>query len=275
MGLRWKYVDTEANEVRIWWQLQRTTWRHGCTDPHACGERLHKKPCPKGCTRHKHRAKCPADCSKPSHKGCPKACVPDCTEHARVCPKRIGGGLVFREPKGKSKGTIPLPPELAPILDEHRRVQRRERFAKGTAWKDHDLVFSQPDGSPIDPRDDWAEWKAVLAEAGVRDVRVHDGRHTSATLLIEYGVDVRIVMAVLRHSDLRVTMKYAHASNPLMKDAAAKMGRGLWGATTATGGATGKGSGRPSEEGTPWSSPSLLGESNPRPTHYECVALAD
>jgi len=63
----------------------------------------------------------------------------------------------------------------------------------------------------------------------VRDVRVHDGRHTAATLLIEYGVDVRVVMAALGHSDLRVTMRYAHASNPLLSDAAARMGQGLWG----------------------------------------------
>lgn len=231
LGLRWKYVDLQAKEVRVWWQLQRTTWRHGCDDPHACGERLHKKPCEKDCKRHRHSAKCVPDCSKPSHRGCPKPCAPDCTEHARVCPKRVGGGLVFREPKGKSKRTIPLPPELVPVLEEHKKAQRRERFATGSAWNDLDLVFSQPDGNPIDPRDDWADWKAVLKLAEVRDVRVHDGRHTSATLLVEYGVDVRVVMAVLGHSDLRVTMRYAHASNPLLKDAAARMGRGLWGAT--------------------------------------------
>lgn len=74
---------------------------------------------------------------------------------------------------------------------------------------------------------------------------MHDGRHTSATLLVEYGVDVRVVMAVLGHSDLRVTMRYAHASNPLLKDAAARMGRGLWGATEADATATGKHPGRP------------------------------
>jgi len=119
LGLRWKYVDLDAMEVRVWWQLQRTTWRHGCDDPHRCGERLHKAPCPKGCQRHQHRPKCTADCAKPSHLGCPKACAPDCTEHARVCPKRVGGGLVFREPKCKSKRTVPLPPQLS------KRIARR------------------------------------------------------------------------------------------------------------------------------------------------------
>ena len=136
----------------------------------------------------------------------------------------------------------------AATLEAHRKAQLRERFAAGKEWEDRDLVFSRPDGSPIDPRDDWEEWKDILAEANVRDVRVHDGRHTAATLLVEYGVDVRVVMAVLGHSDLRVTMRYAHASNPLLRDAAARMGQGLWGALpapTATSGATRKRQGRP------------------------------
>jgi hypothetical protein len=103
---------------------------------------------------------------------------------------------------------------------------------------------------------------------------MHDELYTSATLLIEYGVDVRVVMAVLAHSDPRATMRYAHASNPLLKDAAARMGQRLWRpdqSTSATGRATGKRRGRHSNGGAPWSQRSPLGESNPRPTHYELL----
>ena len=39
LGLRWKYVDLDAGTVKVWWQLQRTPWRHGCADPHTCGQR--------------------------------------------------------------------------------------------------------------------------------------------------------------------------------------------------------------------------------------------
>jgi len=90
LGVRWQYVDLDSGDVRVWWQLQRGKWRHGCTDPHRCGARLHREPCPADCRRH-------ADSC------CPRPCPPDCTRHASGCPQRKGGGLVFREPKGKSR----------------------------------------------------------------------------------------------------------------------------------------------------------------------------
>jgi integrase len=45
-------------------------------------------------------------------------------------------------------------------------------------------VFDQPNGKPIDRKSHWRAWKALLHEAGVRDVRLHDGGHTAATLLL-------------------------------------------------------------------------------------------
>jgi len=99
-------------------------------------------------------------------------------------------------------------------------------------------VFCGDDGSPIDPRRDWQEWKDLLTAAGVRDARVHDGRHTAGTLLMEQGVHVRTVMEVLGHSDLRLTQRYTHVASPAAKDAAARMGAALWG-PTETGNETG------------------------------------
>ncbi|MEU4542213.1 tyrosine-type recombinase/integrase [Nonomuraea dietziae] len=67
-----------------------------------------------------------------------------------------------------------------------------------------------PDGSPIDTGDDWNEWKAILKEAEInKDARVHDARHTVATLLLELGVDLRVVQAILgpRRSAIRTSRK--------------------------------------------------------------------
>ncbi len=58
--------------------------------------------------------------------------------------------------------------------------------------------------------------------------RVHDARHTAATLLLEQGVDIRGVQAILRHSSLTVTKRYDHATRKLTKDAANRMGNALW-----------------------------------------------
>lgn len=135
---------------------------------------------------------------------------------------------MFREPKGKSKRTVQIPAQLVALLRQHREDQRRERRTAADMWQDHDLVFAQPDGGKIDPRRDW---KDLLKEAGVRDARVHDGRHTSATLLIEQGVHVRVVQEILGHSDIRLTQRYTHVATAAAKDAADLMGRALWGAT--------------------------------------------
>ncbi|MFF0339678.1 tyrosine-type recombinase/integrase [Kribbella sp. NPDC004875] len=89
----------------------------------------------------------------------------------------------------------------------------------------------RPDGRPIDPRKDWDDWKDLLAVADVRDARVHDGRHTAATVLIELGVHVRIVQEILDHSDIRLTQRYTHVASPMAADAAQQMGRALWGGT--------------------------------------------
>jgi len=97
------------------------------------------------------------------------------------------------------------------------------------AWTDMDLVFCQPNGRPIDTRTDWQDWKDLLAEAGVRDARVHDGRHTAATLLLEQGVDVRVVHQILGHSQLSQTQRYTHVTSELAKDATDRMGDALWG----------------------------------------------
>jgi integrase len=201
LGLRWEYVDLRTGDLKVWWQLQRNTWKHGCADPHVCGSRLHTATCPAGCRR-----------------------------HASRCPQRYGGGLVFRRPKGKSRRQITMPPDLVDALRRHRDVQRAEREQAGSAWQDLDLVFAQPDGSPVDPRQDWAEWKELLREAGVREVRVHDVRHTAGTLLVAQGVHIRAVQEILGHSDVRTTESYTHVASEIAREAAARMGRALWGA---------------------------------------------
>ena len=228
LGLRWKYVDLDKGVIKVWWQLQRLSWRHGCADPHVCGKDRHRPACPANCAQHRHRQRCTTSCRKPSHV-CPKtSCRKGCIAHAQYCPKRQGGGLVFREPKGKSKRVVMIPPELVPILRAHRATQLIERLRAGSAWEDCDVLFGQSNGRPIDPRNDWEDWKTLLREAHVRDARVHDGRHTAGTLLIEQGVHVRVVQEILGHSDIRITQRYTHVGSAAATEAARLIGTALW-----------------------------------------------
>jgi len=142
-----------------------------------------------------------------------------------------GKGLVYEEPKAeRSRRTLALPAPLVMALRRHRGVQLEERQAAGSLWEEHDLVFAQVNGRPLDKRSDWEGWKALLTRAGVREVRLHDGRHTAATLLLSEGVHPRVVMELLGHAQMRTTTDtYSHVMPALAKEAAAKMGTALWG----------------------------------------------
>jgi integrase len=120
---------------------------------------------------------------------------PTCGTRAASCPARTGGGQ-----------------ELTDV--------------KSTAgWG---LVFAQVDGKPIDQKRDWLAWKALLVAAEVADARLHDARHTAATLLLVQGVPEIVAMEILGHTDLRVTRRYQHVADELLQDAADRIGAALW-----------------------------------------------
>jgi site-specific recombinase XerD len=71
-------------------------------------------------------------------------------------------------------------------------------------------------------------WEWLCKAASVRDARLHDARHTAATLLLEQGVDISVVQEILGHSTLAVTKGYAHVTSRLAREAAERMSRALW-----------------------------------------------
>lgn len=225
-------------EVELAWQIKQAPYRHGCDDPATCAETRHRRPCPRRCPGH-HRESCPEDCTKKVHQ-CPEVrrpCRPGCAGHGRECPGRVGGHWEFVRRKGTRKGmagthkriVVALPSDLAKALRAHHTKQAQERERAGESWQDYDLVFADPVGKPIQQRADYADWHTVLTAAKVRRARVHDGRHTAATLLLAQGVDVRIVQHMLGHSSLSQTQRYTHVTDELTRDAAARMGTALWG----------------------------------------------
>ncbi|WP_374058816.1 tyrosine-type recombinase/integrase [Planomonospora sp. ID67723] len=130
----------------------------------------------------------------------------------------------YRRPCGRP----PAPPSRCRRDDGRLRPPSNSGEAAGDKWQDWDLVWCMPDGSPIDAGDDWDEWKEILELAEIdKDARVHDARHTAATLLLEQRVDIRVVQAVLGHSQLTTTKRYTHITETLASEAAARMGRAL------------------------------------------------
>ncbi len=81
----------------------------------------------------------------------------------------------------------------------------------------------------IDPRNDYREFKKLLARAGLPSVRLHDLRHTAASLLLAQGVPARVVMEILGHSAIALTMNtYSHVAPEVSREAAERMARMLW-----------------------------------------------
>ena len=118
---------------------------------------------------------------------------------------------------------IALPGQLFALITEHRKLQDREREHAGSGWRAGGWIFARPTGNPLDPRRDQYEWKALLEEAGVRDARLHDTRHTAATTLLLLGVPERAVMDVMGWSNAVMVSRYAHVTARLRRDIADRL----------------------------------------------------
>lgn len=92
-------------------------------------------------------------------------------------------------------------------------------------------MFTQPIRTPHRSRADYNEWKALLAASGVREARLHDARHTAATMLLVLNVASRTVMELMGWSQLSMTQRYQHVPDQLRRDVADKAGRLLWAGT--------------------------------------------
>jgi len=136
------------------------------------------------------------------------------------------------EPKSVAgRRSIALPGPLIEGLRAHRTAQLEEPLRAGSEWQDNGLVFTQPNGKPVDPRADNRAWKALLRDAGVRDARLYDARHTAATLLLLQGVDDRVVMEIFGHSQLSMTARYQHVMPEAREGRSRADGKGAVGLT--------------------------------------------
>jgi integrase len=103
--------------------------------------------------------------------------------------------------------TIGLPAQLVTRLRAHRDEQARERERAGDMWHDGAWVFATPTGEPLNPNTDYHQWKELLKAAGLRDGRLHDARHTAATVLLILGVPERTVMGIMGWSGTGMTRR--------------------------------------------------------------------
>jgi len=173
LGLRWSHVDLEAGTVELAWQLQQLDQVHGCD----------------------------GDCGRTRPGWCPdrRFAVPDGFE---LIP--LHGSLALTRPK--STAGYRVVPLVAPLAAAMRHL------CANVSPNPFGLVWTQPDGHPIQPRADHRAWKQLLVEAGVPDAPLHAARHTTATLLQAGGVDEDTRMRIAGHSSAAAHRGYVHVS---------------------------------------------------------------
>ena len=133
--------------------------------------------------------------------------------------------ISFREPKtAKSGRLIALSPSTVITLREHKAKQAELRQSLGyPSLSDNDLVFNHYDGSPLLPNSVTHAWVKLVRRCGLHDIRLHDARHTHASLLLKQGVHPKIVQERLGHGSIQITLvTYSHVAPGLQQAAANK-----------------------------------------------------
>lgn len=131
-------------------------------------------------------------------------------------------GIAMAELKSRSsRRCIQLTPLAINALKGHRLRQEEARLTAGTAWLDQNLVFCNPQGKPLHAGNLLhRSFHPLLTRAGIPQIRFHDLRHSTATLLLTLGVHPKVVQELLGHSQIGVTLDtYSHILPPLQEEA--------------------------------------------------------
>ncbi len=150
-------------------------------------------------------------------------------EHASLAVRRstttVGYVPTDGTPKSDRARTVDIDEGTVAALKAHRKRQLEERMAWGEAWTDTGLVFTREDGTALHPQTALWHLRKMSKAAGVPEIRLHDLRHTHATLGLAAGVPPKVMQERLGHSSVQITLDlYSHVVPGMQADAAARIG---------------------------------------------------
>lgn len=183
-------VDFRTGTFTVGWSLTTARSEHGCS-----GECEAKKPglCPKR-----------------------MLVIPDGLEY-----RELNGSNILVRPKSGKPRSFPLIPQMASVLERYLDTTQDTANPYG-------LILRQESGMPIDSKQDSKAWSKLLVDAGIAeeypDATGHWARHTTATLLMELGVDRRVIGEIIGHASEEITMRYQHVSSDAARDAMSRLG---------------------------------------------------
>ena len=143
----------------------------------------------------------------------------------------VKGHAQLKQPKTSRCRTLRLDEVTTGVLEQRRRTQERHR-AEASAWPDEwNLVFTDDLGRHLQPVRITHAFRIAVRDAPVPRIRLHDLRHTHATLLLQAGVPVKVVSERLGHAQISLTLDiYAHVLPAMDADAADRFAAAVFGA---------------------------------------------
>jgi integrase len=139
--------------------------------------------------------------------------------------QKIEGRYQFTDLKThRSRRTIVLGEDTQRVIESHLKVISKYRENAGTHWQDLNLVFPREDGTPRSPHTDYAQWQRALKLCGLPPRRLHDARHTAATLMYSQSIGIETISRALGHSSSAITSRlYVHSAEEPLRNAAAAL----------------------------------------------------
>ncbi len=129
----------------------------------------------------------------------------------RSAYKITGQPIAIKPPKDYEVRTITLNPHCIELVKLLQAEKRREAQRLGTYWKGGEWLFTQADGEIMHPHTPTAKFRKFLAKHNLPHKKFHSLRHSSATLLLYGGANIKTVQQRLGHADIVTTNKYLHA----------------------------------------------------------------
>ncbi len=131
----------------------------------------------------------------------------------------------------KSRRSIPLPAETVAALKSWHARQGQERLKLGEGYEGQGLVFTREDGSPMRPDLLTDSFERYITKAGLPKIRLHDLRHTFATLALQAGEHPKVVSEILGHSSISITLDtYSHVIPAMSEQATSRVAGLIFGA---------------------------------------------
>ena len=142
----------------------------------------------------------------------------------------VGHDVVVSEPKTpRSRRRIAIDPQTVVVLRDWRKLQLEYRLRWGSSWQDCGLVFTREDGSALHPDAVSGLFERQIEAAGLPRIRLHDLRHTWASLALQQGVPLKVVSERLGHSSISITADtYQHVTEGMDRDAADRVAQVLF-----------------------------------------------